>query len=179
MSKRINEETWVRICPSNLLDMWPSTNTCAQLCLTLYNHLGLAHQALISVGFFREEHWCGLPFIPPRDCPYQGIKPSTPAWNAGSLPLSPQGTPFWFDIWMYIWKNPGARSIWKMDLLCFLADTTLTCLIRGKMVPHFLNALCSGKRGTRAWLKPCWLCVLTVSVSLRLFLQLYNGKQGG
>ena len=27
----------------------------------------VAHQALLSMGFSRQEYWSGLPFLPPRD----------------------------------------------------------------------------------------------------------------
>ena len=38
----------------------------------------VAHQALLSVGFPRQEYWSGLPFPPPRDLPYLGIEPISP-----------------------------------------------------------------------------------------------------
>ena len=47
-------------------------------------------QALLSLGFFREEYWSGLPCPPPGDLPYPGIKPTSPASSAlqaDSLPL--------------------------------------------------------------------------------------------
>ena len=33
-----------------------------------------AHQALLSVGFSRQEYWSGLPFPPPQDLPDPGIE---------------------------------------------------------------------------------------------------------
>ena len=38
-----------------------------------------ACQALLSMGFPRQEHWSGLPFPPPGDLPDPGIEPSSPA----------------------------------------------------------------------------------------------------
>ena len=35
----------------------------------------VAHKAPLSVEFFRQEYWSGLPFLPPRDLPYPGIEP--------------------------------------------------------------------------------------------------------
>ena len=35
----------------------------------------VAHQAPLSTGFSRQEHWRGLPFPPPRDLPDPGIEP--------------------------------------------------------------------------------------------------------
>ena len=38
----------------------------------------VAHQAPLSMGFSRQEYWSVLPFPPPRDLPYPGIKPLFP-----------------------------------------------------------------------------------------------------
>ena len=54
----------------------------------------VAHQALLSTGFIRQEYWSGLPFPSPGDPPDPGIKPMSPAWQADFLPLSHQGSPF-------------------------------------------------------------------------------------
>ena len=35
----------------------------------------VAHQAPLSVGFSRQEYWCGLPFPSPGDLPDPGIEP--------------------------------------------------------------------------------------------------------
>ena len=48
----------------------------------------VACQASLSIGFFRQEYWSGLP-SPPGDLPKPGIKPMSlvsPALQAGSLP---------------------------------------------------------------------------------------------
>ena len=37
------------------------------------------HQALLSMGFSRQEYWIGLPFPSLRDLPDSGIKPESPA----------------------------------------------------------------------------------------------------
>ena len=53
----------------------------------------VAHQAPLSMGFSRQEHWSGLPFPSPGDLPNQGIKPRSPALEADSYQLSHQGSP--------------------------------------------------------------------------------------
>ena len=53
----------------------------------------VAGQAPLSVGFSRQEHWSGLPFPPPGDLPDPRIELKSPALQADSLPLSPQGSP--------------------------------------------------------------------------------------
>ena len=43
-----------------------------RLCVTLWTH-----QAPLSIGFSRQEHWSGLPCPPPGDLPDSGIKPAS------------------------------------------------------------------------------------------------------
>ena len=51
----------------------------------------VAHQAPLSVGFFKQEYWNGLPFPPPGDLPDPEIKPpGSPALQADSLPAEPR-----------------------------------------------------------------------------------------
>ena len=58
----------------------------------------LAHQAPLSMmGLSRQEYWSGLPFSPPGDLPYPGIKsmsPVSPPRVAGSLPLESSRKPW-------------------------------------------------------------------------------------
>ena len=52
-------------------------------------HWIVTRQAPLSMGFFRQEYWCGLPCPPAGDLPYPGIKPgspSSPALQVDSLP---------------------------------------------------------------------------------------------
>ena len=41
--------------------------------------------------FSRQEYWSGLPIPSPGDLPDPGIEPGSPALQADSLPLEPQG----------------------------------------------------------------------------------------
>ena len=52
-----------------------------------------AHQAPLSMGLSRPEHWSGLPCPPPGDLPDPGIKPGSAALQADSLPSEPPGKP--------------------------------------------------------------------------------------
>ena len=51
----------------------------------------VAHQGPLSMGFFRQEYWSGLPSPPPGDLPNPGIEPRFPAMKADSLPSEPPG----------------------------------------------------------------------------------------
>ena len=44
------------------------------LCATLWT---VACQAPLSMGFFRQEYWNGLPCPPPEDLPNSGIEPAS------------------------------------------------------------------------------------------------------
>ena len=48
-----------------------------------------AHQAAVSMGFSRQEHWNGLPFPTPGDLPNPRIEPESPTLQADSLPSEP------------------------------------------------------------------------------------------
>ena len=48
--------------------------SCPALCHSLWT---VARQALLSMGFSRQEHWSGLPCPPPGHLPDSGIKPAS------------------------------------------------------------------------------------------------------
>ena len=52
-----------------------------KLCLTLLQ----AHQAPLSMGFPRQEYWCGLPFPSPGALSTQGSNPLLLHWQVDSL----------------------------------------------------------------------------------------------
>ena len=57
-------------------------------CPTLVTPWTVAHQAPLSMGFPRQEHWSGFPFPSPGDLPDPGIEPVSPAWQADCSSLS-------------------------------------------------------------------------------------------
>ena len=82
-------------------DPWLRDHTCvcvpsyfshAWLFVTLWT---VALQPLLSMGFFRQEHWSGLPCPSPGDLPHPEIEPPSLSllhWQA-PLPLAPPGKP--------------------------------------------------------------------------------------
>ena len=54
----------------------------------------VAHQALLSMKFSRQEYWSGLPCPSPSDLHNLGTEPWSPALQADSLPSEPPGNPF-------------------------------------------------------------------------------------
>ena len=55
----------------------------------------VAHQALLSMEFSRQEYWSGLPFLSPGDLPNPGIEPGSLALQADALPSEPPGKPIY------------------------------------------------------------------------------------
>ena len=56
----------------------------------------VAHKAALSMGFFRQEYWSGLPFPPPLDLLNPGIETASfavPALQENSLPLNHEASP--------------------------------------------------------------------------------------
>ena len=52
----------------------------------------IPRQAPLSMKFFRQEYWSGLPCPSPGNLPDPGIKPRSPALWMDSLPPQPPGT---------------------------------------------------------------------------------------
>ena len=55
----------------------------------------------MSMRFFRQEYWSGLPFPPSEDLPNTGIQPMSPALQVDSFPPEPstEGTTSYADPW--------------------------------------------------------------------------------
>ena len=53
----------------------------------------VACRAPLSMEFYRQEYWSGLPFPSPGDLPDTGIEPRSPTLQADSLPSKPPGKP--------------------------------------------------------------------------------------
>ena len=52
-----------------------------------------AHQALLSMGFSRQEYWSGWPCPPPGNLPNPGIELMSPALSGGFFTTSAPGKP--------------------------------------------------------------------------------------
>jgi len=53
----------------------------------------IAHQAPLSMEFFRQEYWSGMPFPSPGDLPNSRFEPWSLALQGDSLPSEPPGKP--------------------------------------------------------------------------------------
>ena len=84
------------------METYIHTKTCVHsLCLlsssvlsdSLVSPWTVARQAPLSLGFPRQEYWCGLPFPSLRDLPNPRTEPVSPALQVDSLPTEPPGKP--------------------------------------------------------------------------------------
>ena len=66
---------------------------CCCCFLALWDPMGLACQAPLSMGFPRQEYWSGLPFPSPEDLPDPEIKPASPALAQGYFTTDPPRKP--------------------------------------------------------------------------------------
>ena len=84
-----------------------------------------AHQALLSMGFPRQEYWSGLPFPTPGDLPNTGIEPTSlasPA-SAGRLFITvPPGKPGWSEFTGQL-ESPQIKKKKKRNTLMPFAAT--------------------------------------------------------
>ena len=71
----------------------------AQSCLTLCDPMDyIAHQAPLSMGFFRQEYWNELPFPSSRDFLDPGIEPTFRALVGRFFITEPPGKPIVFTM---------------------------------------------------------------------------------
>ena len=96
---------------------WPQIQTACLVSQSFATLWSVAHQAPQSMGFSRQEYWCGLPFPSPDDFPDLGIEPESsvsPALQADSLPAEPLGK-------LSVHSRHGVfqlLSVSSLDLLC-------------------------------------------------------------
>ena len=84
---------WQPVVSTVMLLCVPSHFSCDQLSATLWT---VARQASLSMKFYKQEYWRGLPCPSSGDLPHPGIEPASPvatALQADSSPLSHQGSP--------------------------------------------------------------------------------------
>ena len=86
----------------------------------------VAHQAPLSMGFSRQQHWSGLPFPTPEDLPHPGIESGSSALQADSLPFTPlQNGHIYYDcspgeghgnpLKYSCLENPMDRGAWRVQ----------------------------------------------------------------
>ena len=73
----------------------------------------VAHQALLSMRFPRQEYWSGLPFPPPGDLPNPRTEPVSPALAGGFFTTEPPGKPSM----LYFGKNFQKYTLCSNDVV--------------------------------------------------------------
>ena len=92
--------------------------SCSVVSNSLWCH-GLACQAPLSMGFFRQEYWSGLPFPPPGDLPDPGIEPMSPMSPALTSGFSTTELPRKSLGWSRLWQmeEKWGQCFWGWGLL--------------------------------------------------------------
>ena len=75
----------------------------------------VACQAPLSVVFFRQEYWGGLPFPPAGDLPYPGIKPTSPALAGRFFTTSATWEAYLVCVYLYIFNTD---TFWGRGACC-------------------------------------------------------------
>ena len=105
---------------------WASELNCTVGMLSRFSYVWLivtiwtvAQQAPLSMEFFKQEYWSGLPCPTPGDLPDPGIKLTSLCllhWQAGSLPLAPPGKPpftSYFHVILCFFANYNSKTLEK------------------------------------------------------------------
>ena len=93
----------------------------------------VAHQTPLSMGFSRQEYWCGLPFPPPGDLPDPGIEPASlvsPALVGGFFTTRATWEAPSNNIYLYKiavgFVTPCRQSFWNIAQLTINTQKSLT-----------------------------------------------------
>ena len=92
------------------------------------------HQALLSMKFFWQEYWSGLPFPPPEDRPNPGIEltsSASPALQVDSFPLSQWGRPL-PNLAQILWSVIINTLLHAPRLLSFSRFVVLSSLLKSE-----------------------------------------------
>ena len=137
----------------------------ARVCaLTHFSHSDSLRpcQDSLCMGFFRQEYWNVLPFPPPGDLPYPGIKTSSPVLAGGFFTTEPPGEP------MYIYTHthththsPRLRMIQPtiFQLLWYKSnthslETIIQIMIFSQLVCHMTLSSNAAAEGTSVPIEP-------------------------
>ena len=117
-----------------------------QSCPTLCDHMTVARQAPLSMGFCRQEYWSGLPCPPPGDLPNPGVQPmppAAPALQEDSLLLNHWcGPKLTYDI-IFVSSAQQSDSIF-LNIMKWIAMISLVtmCDHRDFLQDYWLYSLC-------------------------------------
>ena len=130
---------------------------------------GGACQAPLSMGFFRQEYWSGLPFSLPGNLPSSGIKPTSPA----SLTLSS---------WFFTTEPPGKPQLNSQILLIVILQEVaisshLQFLLSSNKDTEYL--FCTGNYFLINYFWLHWVFVATRRLSLVVVSRGYSLNCGG
>ena len=98
----------------------------------------VAHQAPLSMGFFRQEYWSRQPFPSPEDLLNLGTEPRSPTLQADSLPADTQGKPKNIGLVAYPFSSRSSQSRNQTRVSC-IAGRFLPAELLGKSLIKFIE----------------------------------------
>ena len=84
---------WLALLLGNLYVSYENESISRSVVSSFATLWTVACQAPLSMEFFRQEYWSGLPFPSPEDLPNPGIEAGSPALQTDSLLSEPPGKP--------------------------------------------------------------------------------------
>ena len=112
-------------------DRWHESLSSAWLFVTPWT---VACEAPLSMKFFSQEYWSGLPIPSPGDLPKPGMKPGFPALQANSSPSEPPGRPVKLSILILIFSSSGLSQDSVLTRRKHNPNTLLECLMTISML---------------------------------------------
>ena len=111
--------------------------TCVWLFVT---PLTVVPQAPLSIRFFRQEYWSGLPCPPPGDLSNPGTEPASPAAparQADSSLLSHWGSPLFYMMPLFQRLKPRSSHFWGFAIHQYLGIQIPSLLFTSIWSPSF------------------------------------------
>ena len=131
-----------------------------------------AHQVPLSMGFFRQGYWSGLPFPSPGDLPNPGIEPGSPAQLADSLPTklwgSYEGSPI-INNTKGLWVLTGLELRFSESRVYLVCNRSSICIsldfLRGSAVKNLpvMQEMPEMQVWSLGWEDPLEECMATYS----------------
>ena len=114
----------VQKCSTFRLEKKEKSLSCVWLFVnpSFMNPWTVTYQAPLSMEFFSQECWSGLPFPSPGDLPDPGIEPGSPSLRADTLPSKPPGKPPHLHISLGILQiqhNVAEKNSWTYYIIEF------------------------------------------------------------
>ena len=143
-------------------------HVCMLSCSVISNSLPpwtAAHQAPLSIGLSRQEHWSGMPFPPPGDLPDPGIEPAShvaPALAGRIFTADPSGKHPKEDMWIQM-ANKYMKRCSSLIIREMQIQTTMRyclTLVRIAIIKMITDECWQGCEEKGTLVHSWWECIL-------------------